>query len=87
MPLAPAEIESTKTLSRPDFVALAADKWLRSHKDPVEPTALILYHFINIAMHTNLLVIQNYAHLPPSTKTSDKERGPYEASILRWISG
>lgn len=87
MPLAPAGIESARTLSEPEFVELATDKWLRSHESPADPAARILYHLMNIAMHTNLLVVQNYAHLPLSGETFDKDRDPYHASILRWVNG
>lgn len=87
MPLAPAGIESAKTLSRPEFVELAADKWLRSHEGPADPAALILYHLLNIAMHTNLLVVQNYAHLQLRGENFDKDKDPYHPSILRWVNG
>ena len=87
MPMAPADNDWVKTLSKSDFVELAADKWLRSHHNSAEPASLVLYHLINIAMHTNLLLVQRYVHLRSKSDNLDKNQDPYQASIVGWVGG
>jgi hypothetical protein len=86
--MAPADKDQSEMLAKTDFVELAADKWLRSQKT-TEPASLILYHLINIAMHANLLVVQNYAHKTSKgqVETSEMDRDHSKAYILRWICG
>ena len=85
--LAAADEAYMEILSKPDFVELAADKWLRSHDNSPEPAALILYHLMNMAMHANLLVVQNHAHWSSSSETSDKDRDRHRSCIERWVRG
>lgn len=86
MPLIPADKDDVKMLSKPEFVELACDKWLRSHEIQVEPAARILYHLMNMSMHANLLVIQSYAH-QASKEFTDKGNSLLQACVLRWTRG
>ena len=85
--LAAADEDYMDTLSKPDFVELAADKWLRSHENSAEPAALMLYHLMNMSMHANLLVVQNHARWSSSGEISDKDRERHRSCIERWVRG
>jgi hypothetical protein len=88
--LAVADDDCMDVLSKPDFVELAADRWLRSfpRDKPAGPASVILYHLINIVIHANLLIIQRYAHWWPSRdNASDKDRDHWQGCILRWVQG
>lgn len=83
--LAPTEKDSFDRLSRPGFVELAADKWLRSHHTDPDQSSKILYHLLNVMLHTNLLLVQKLAHMLGSEANLDKERQACQTSVLHWV--
>lgn len=85
MPIALADRDTRQSLLISDFTELAIDKWYRSHRNAIGVAALVLYHLMNIAAHTNFLLVQNYAHLSSASGTSKKNETFYEACILRWV--
>ena len=87
MLLAPADQDSEKTFWNTDFVELAADKWLRSHQNNVVPSSQMLFHLMNITMHANLLVIQNYAHSPSIGTARDRGKESRQTHTLQWARG
>ena len=87
MPLAPADHGFVMTPWRTDFVEQAADKWLRMHRDKVEPASQTLYHLMHITMHTNLLAVHNYAHFPVSGPVQDRVKESCRNFISRWVRG
>lgn len=88
--LAPADDDIMEILTKPEFVELAADNWLRSQSldQSVEPASLILYHLMNIVMHANISIVQRYADWWPSRKeTPVRDWDHYQGCIQRWVIG
>jgi hypothetical protein len=84
MPLVPEKQEDRKIHCQTDFVELAVDKWIRSHRSGPAASSVVLYHLMNVAMHTNFLAMQKYAHRWSSDRRgSDKDK--HRIFILRWI--
>ncbi|KAK9384420.1 hypothetical protein V1515DRAFT_632936 [Lipomyces mesembrius] len=56
------------SLWKSDFAELACDTWLRTVGPTVRPSSLVVYHIMNIMLHTNLAGLKNFAHSPPGSE-------------------
>ncbi|KAI1613367.1 hypothetical protein EDD36DRAFT_475380 [Exophiala viscosa] len=71
-------------LGKSDFVELACDTWLRSLGQRPEPSHLVVYHMMNIMLHTNLTVLQSFAHSPPGSAARDPKRSLVAREVHGW---
>lgn len=69
---------------RADFAELACDTWLRTIHRPENLSHLVLYHMMGIILHSNLTVLQNFAHSAPGSAARDAERGLAAREIHAW---
>ncbi|KAK4935802.1 hypothetical protein LTR10_023209 [Elasticomyces elasticus] len=72
------------SLGKSDFVELACDTWLRSFGQRPEPSHLVVYHMMNIMLHTNLTVLQSFAHSPPGSAARDPKKSLAAREIHGW---
>ncbi|EXJ74257.1 uncharacterized protein A1O5_02553 [Cladophialophora psammophila CBS 110553] len=72
------------TLGKSDFVELACDSWLHSLGEGPEPSHLVVYHMINIMLHTNLAILQSFAHSAPSSAARDPKKSLAAREIHGW---
>lgn len=87
MPLVPADQDSIVGPWRTDFVELAIDKWLRMHRYEVHASSQTLYHLMHMAMHANLLAVNNYAQSQASRHKQDCTKGSWHDLISKWVHG
>lgn len=69
---------------RADFAELACDTWLRTIHRPENLSHLVIYHMIGIILHSNLTVLQNFAHSAPGSAARDSKRGLAAREIHAW---
>jgi hypothetical protein len=69
---------------RADFAELACDTWLRTIHRPENLSHLVVYHMMGIILHSNLTVLQNFAHSAPGSAARDAERGLAAREIHAW---
>lgn len=72
------------SLGKSDFVELACDTWLRSLGERPEPSHLVVYHMMNIMLHTNLTILQSFAHSPPGSAARDPKKSLAAREIHGW---
>ncbi|KIW48009.1 uncharacterized protein PV06_00648 [Exophiala oligosperma] len=71
---------------RADFAELACDTWLRTIHRPENLSHLVVYHMMGIILHSNLTVLQNFAHSGPGSAARDAERGLAAREIHAWTN-
>jgi hypothetical protein len=72
-----------RTLWNAEFLELALNRWAYIQGDGVSWSMLLLYHLIHVNIHTNMGLVQRFAHSPaesPFRKTS----GRAFAAIEQW---
>ncbi|MCJ1471562.1 hypothetical protein MMC13_000202 [Lambiella insularis] len=52
------------TLWKPEFIELALNGWAQTQAQGVNWSTLLLYHLIHINLHSNMFLIQRFAHSP-----------------------
>lgn len=67
-----------------DFVGLACDSWLREQAPDVNPSSIILYHLVNIALHSNFGLLRIFAHPQAGPATCDSNRNATSKLIRVW---
>ncbi|KIW92100.1 uncharacterized protein Z519_07084 [Cladophialophora bantiana CBS 173.52] len=72
------------TLGKSDFVELACDSWLHSLGEGPEPSHLVVYHMMNIMLHTNLAILQSFAHSVPNSAARDPKKSLAAREIHGW---
>ena len=85
-PVMPRSVEDPDRSStwKADFAEMACDRWFRAQPADLDWSSFVLYHLMNINLHANLNLLQNFAHSAPnSTVRSDK--GKISKSIHSWV--
>ncbi|KIW30690.1 uncharacterized protein PV07_06409 [Cladophialophora immunda] len=72
------------TLGKSDFVELACDSWLRSLDEVPDPSLVVVYHMLNILLHTNLAILQSFAHSAPNSTARDPKKSLAAREIYGW---
>lgn len=69
-----------------DFAEMACDTWLRQLYRPEnnDVSHLVIYHLMGIMLHTNLTVLQSFAHSAPGSAARDAERCSAAKEIYAW---
>lgn len=70
-----------------DFAELACDTWLRTSYRPDNPddvSHLVIYHMMGIMLHTNLTLLQNFAHSAPQSTARDAKRSLAAKEMHAW---
>lgn len=71
------------SLWNPVFIELALNTWAKSQVAPVNWSTLLLYHLIHINIHTNMSLIQRFAHSPAQSPFRARS-GKAFARIEQW---
>jgi hypothetical protein len=71
-------------LWKADVAELACDAWLRTTGKAKDPSHLAIYHMMNIMLHTNLTVLQSFAHSAPGSTERDPKKGLAAREIHMW---
>lgn len=79
-----AVVIESLSLWKGDFVELACDKWLRSNGQAADPSHLAVYHMMNLMLHTNLTVLQSFAHSSPGSTARDPKKSLAAQEIHAW---
>jgi hypothetical protein len=87
------DIESGPAIWKPEFAELACDSWARLQRPETKnSSSVILYHVMNISLHTNLALLQDYAHSPPlqaqnplQQRLNADKSDPVSSAIKMWI--
>lgn len=74
-------LKESLSLWKADFAESACDTWLRTSGKAKEPSYLTVYHMMNIMLHTNLTVLQSFAH----SASGSTARDPMKSSVAREI--
>ena len=72
-----------RTLWRVEFIELALNSWAKTQNDSTTWSTLLLYHLIHINLHTNVDVVQRFAHSPAGSPFRS-ESGKAYACIEQW---
>ncbi|KIW19378.1 hypothetical protein PV08_03673 [Exophiala spinifera] len=72
------------SLWKPDFAELACDNWLRTRRGKADFSCLVVYHMMNIMLHANLTVLQNFAHSSPGSAVRDPKRSLTAREVYAW---
>jgi len=72
------------SLWKADFAELACDTWLRTLYRPENLSHLVIYHMMGIILHTNLTVLQNFAHSAPGSAARDAKRCAAAKEVYAW---
>ncbi|KAK4944569.1 hypothetical protein LTR10_016003 [Elasticomyces elasticus] len=69
-----------------DFAEMACDTWLRQLYQPEnnDISHLVMYHMMGIMLHTNLTVLQCFAHSTPESTARDPKRCSVAKEIYAW---
>ncbi|KAK6369385.1 hypothetical protein LTS17_009728 [Exophiala oligosperma] len=76
-------VESLSLWKR-DFAELACDTWLRTRRGTVDFSCLAVYHMMNIMLHANLTVLQNFAHSAPGSAARDPKKSLAAREVYAW---
>ena len=68
-----------------ESLELALEQWIRLQKADVDWSLLMLYHMLNIILHSNLSLLQQFTHPPSSAGTRSPSRTSLP-SIQSWAS-
>lgn len=72
------------SLWKPEFAELACDTWLHARGPREDFSSLAIYHMMNIMLHTNLTVLQIFAHSAPGSEARDPEKSPAAREVYAW---
>lgn len=77
-------IQSQKrTLWNAEFLELALNSWARTQSHGCNWSMLLLYHLIHVSIHTNMGLVQHFAH-SPAQSLFRKKSGRAFACIEQW---
>jgi hypothetical protein len=72
-----------RTLWRPEFIELALNRWANTQNNSTYWSTLLLYHLVHVNLHTNLGLIQRFAHSPAESPFRARSGKAY-ACIEQW---
>ena len=72
-----------RTLWNAEFLELALNSWAKSQSDSVSWSTLLLYHLIHVGIHTNMGLVQRFAHSPAESPFRTRS-GTAFACIEQW---